>query len=61
MKAAPLFFVVCQHRERIDGDDASVSFFDAQIGRSLGALDELNMARDTIVILLGNHGLTLGE
>ncbi len=40
---------------------AGVEFADAQIGRVLDALDSMNMAENTIVILLSDHGYSLGE
>jgi len=40
---------------------ASVSYVDAQIGRVLDALDSLGLARNTIVVLWGDHGYKLGE
>ncbi|TWU51996.1 sulfatase [Rubripirellula reticaptiva] len=40
---------------------ACVSFIDAQIGRLLGALDELKIANKTIVVLWSDHGYHLGE
>jgi len=40
---------------------ASVSYVDAQVGRLLGALDELGLAENTIVVLWGDHGWKLGE
>ena len=40
---------------------ASVSYVDAQIGRLLSALEELNLAENTIVVLWGDHGWKLGE
>jgi iduronate 2-sulfatase len=40
---------------------ASVAFVDAQVGRLLRALDELQLARRTIVVLWSDHGYHLGE
>ena len=40
---------------------ACVSYIDAQIGRVLTALDELDLAEDTIVILTSDHGFSLSE
>ncbi len=40
---------------------ACVSFVDAQVGRLLQALDELDIADETIVVLWSDHGYHLGE
>lgn len=40
---------------------ACVSYTDAQIGKVLNALDSLNLAKNTIVILWGDHGWNLRE
>ncbi len=40
---------------------ASVSYVDAQVGRLLESLDKLDLARNTIVVLWGDHGWKLGE
>jgi iduronate 2-sulfatase len=40
---------------------ACVSFVDAQVGRLLDALEELEMADNTIVVLWSDHGYHLGE
>ncbi|BCX48190.1 iduronate-2-sulfatase [Haloferula helveola] len=48
-------------RRLIHGYLASVSFADAQVGRLLGALDEMGLAEDTVVVLWSDHGYKLGE
>lgn len=45
----------------IHGYYACVSYTDAQIGKVLDALEELRLAKNTIVILWGDHGWHLGE
>ena len=40
---------------------ASVSFVDAQIGRIIKALDDLELRDNTIVVLVGDHGWSLSE
>jgi iduronate 2-sulfatase len=45
----------------IRGYHACVSFTDAQIGRVLDELERLDLARNTIVILWGDHGWNLAE
>lgn len=40
---------------------ACVRFVDRQIGKVLGALEELGLAEDTIVVVWGDHGWHLGE
>ena len=48
-------------RKLIHGYYASMSYADAQAGKVLEALDRLNLADDTIVILWGDHGFHLGD
>lgn len=50
-----------QARHLRHGYYACVSYVDAQIGKVLAALDQLDLARDTIVVLWGDHGYALGE
>jgi len=40
---------------------ASVAYMDAQVGRLMEALDQLNLWDDTIVIFISDHGWLLGE
>lgn len=48
-------------REAKHGYYACVSFIDAQIGLILDELERLDLADNTIVVLLGDHGWHLGE
>jgi iduronate 2-sulfatase len=48
-------------RQLIHGYYASVSYVDAQIGKVIAALDELDLAKNTIVVLWGDHGFHLGD
>lgn len=45
----------------IHGYYACISFVDAQIGKVLTALENLEFAENTIIVLLGDHGFFLGE
>ncbi len=40
---------------------AAISYTDAQIGRVLDELDRLDLRKNTIVVLVGDHGWKLGE
>ncbi len=40
---------------------ASVSYTDALVGRVLQQLDALNLAENTVIVLVGDHGYHLGE
>ncbi|MBN8248959.1 MAG: sulfatase [Verrucomicrobia bacterium] len=48
-------------RTLIHGYHASVSYVDAQIGRVLDALERLDLASRTLVVLWGDHGWHLGD
>ncbi len=48
-------------RKLIHGYRACVSYTDAQVGKLLDALDRLDLRKNTIVILWGDHGWKLGD
>ncbi|MEW6161528.1 MAG: sulfatase, partial [Verrucomicrobiota bacterium] len=48
-------------RALIHGYHAAVSYMDAQLGRVLEALDQLEFASNTLVVLWGDHGWHLGD
>ncbi len=48
-------------RKLIHGYYASTSYVDAQIGKVIRELDRLDLARNTIVVLWGDHGFHLGD
>ena len=50
-----------QQRELIHGYPASVSYIDAQIDLLVQALEENQIAQDTIICLWADHGWHLGE
>ncbi|HAY80742.1 MAG TPA: iduronate sulfatase [Planctomycetaceae bacterium] len=52
---------VDQIRRLRHGYYACVSYMDALVGRLLDALDQLQLAENTIVVLTGDHGFHLGE
>jgi arylsulfatase A-like enzyme len=48
-------------RQLKHGYYAAISYMDAQVGKVLDQLDRLGLAKNTIVILWGDHGWKLGE
>ncbi len=48
-------------RRLIHGYYAATSYMDAQLGRVLAALEETGLAKNTIVVLWGDHGWHLGD
>jgi iduronate 2-sulfatase len=48
-------------RTLIHGYHAAISYMDAQLGRVLDALDATGLAKNTIVVLWGDHGWHLGD
>ncbi len=50
-----------KQRLLIHGYHAAVSYMDAQLGKVLDEFDKLGLAKNTIVILWGDHGWHLGD
>lgn len=50
-----------QARKLRHGYYACVSYVDAQVGKVLATLERLGLAKNTIVVLWGDHGYALGE
>jgi iduronate 2-sulfatase len=48
-------------RNLIHGYYASVSYVDAQIGKVITELDRLDLSKNTIIVLWGDHGFHLGD
>lgn len=48
-------------REAIQAYWASIEFMDAQVGRVLAALDQLGLSKNTIVVMLSDHGYHMYE
>lgn len=48
-------------RKALQAYYATVSFIDAQIGRMMSALEQLDLVKNTIVVLWSDHGYHLGE
>lgn len=48
-------------RTLIHGYHASVSYVDAQVGKIMQTLEELDLRKNTMVILMSDHGYKIGE
>lgn len=48
-------------RARVAGYDSEVAYTDHHVGKLLGALEALGLADSTLVVLLSDHGESLGE
>ena len=48
-------------RTLVQGYRAATSYTDAQVGRVLDELERLGLAENTVVMLWGDHGYSLGE
>lgn len=49
------------HKGLLEAYYASVSYMDAQVGKVLDALEQLNLSKNTIVVFCSDHGYLLGE
>ncbi|TDB62701.1 sulfatase [Arundinibacter roseus] len=49
------------HQQARHGYYACVSYIDAQIGKVLAELKRLDLEKNTVVVLLGDHGFQLGQ
>ena len=54
-------YTVKLKRKLVHGYYASVSYMDAQIGKVIAELDRLDLARNTIIVVWGDHGFHLGD
>jgi len=50
-----------KQKELIHGYYACISYVDAQIGKLINTLDSLGLAKNTIIVLWGDHGWQLGD
>ena len=48
-------------RNLIHGYHASISFIDAQVGKVMQTLEELDLRKNTLVIFMSDHGYKIGE
>ena len=50
-----------QHKNAVHSYLASIAYMDAQVGRLMAALDTSSELRNTIVVLMSDHGFSLGQ
>jgi arylsulfatase A-like enzyme len=50
-----------QEKEMLHGHYACISFWDAQIGRLIEAIEKKGIREDTIIVVTTDHGFTTGE
>jgi arylsulfatase A-like enzyme len=48
-------------RDLIHGYHASISYIDAQVGKVMAALEDLNLKKNTMIIFMSDHGYKIGE
>ena len=48
-------------RDLVHGYHASVSYIDAQIGKILSTLEDLDLRKNTLIIFMSDHGYKIGE
>lgn len=48
-------------RDLIHGYHASVSYIDAQIGKVMQTLDDLDLRKNTVIVFMSDHGYKIGE
>jgi arylsulfatase A-like enzyme len=48
-------------RDLIHGYHASVSYIDAQVGKVMATLEELDLRKNTMIIFMSDHGYKIGE
>ncbi len=50
-----------EEKEMLHGHYACISFYDAQVGRLVEAIEKKGLREDTIIVVTTDHGFTIGE